>query len=238
MRRVRDLLHPHGDDRGLTLPEVIITMFILGVVLAGVQTTLIIAQRTVGANVVRVDQSQQGRLAMESMSKVLRTAVLPSQLNGTCSGCDLAAFLRAESNKMQFYANINNAANIVGPSRVTYERLANGELWETIQPPNAHAPTDYNYQYCTVGSPGCVVKSRILAKGVQSTVPLFTYYNKSGTVLGSGGVLTSAQLSLVDSVDVYVSVKASPNSTVPATSFTTRVSLPNADSVPQPSSSP
>lgn len=233
--RVRSL---HKDkDKGFTLVEVLVSVFILGIVLAAVQGTLIMTQRTVGMDFVRVDQTQMGRTSMDAITRNLRTAVLPSQLNGTCTGCDLAAFLKAEPYKVQFYANINNDSNIVGPSRVTYEVTASGALQETIQPPNAHAPTDYNYQYCTPGTAGCVVKVRSLATGVQTTSPIFTYYSKDGTTLGTAGTLSAADLAAVDSVDVLVSVKKSPNSTVPATSFTARVTLPNADAVPQPSSS-
>lgn len=232
--RVRSLRD--DKDEGFTLVEILVAIFILGIVLAAVQGTLIMTQRTVGMDFVRVDQTQMGRLSMDAITRNLRTAVLPSQLNGTCTGCDLAAFLKAEPYRVQFYANINNDSNIVGPSRVTYEVTA-GKLKETLQPPNAHAATDYNYQYCTPGTGGCVVKIRTLATGVQSTSPIFTYYSKDGTTLGTGGTLSSADLAAVDSVDVLISVKKSTSSTVPATSFTSRVTLPNADSVPQPSTS-
>lgn len=238
MRWIQRRLRGNETDRGFTLVEILVAVFILGVVMAAVQGTLIMAQRTTTANITRADQSQQGRLSMEAISRNLRTAVLPSQLNGTCTGCDLAAFLKAEPSKVQFYANVNNDSNSIGPSRVTYERKTNGELWETIQPPNAHAPTDYNYQYCTPGSGGCVVNTRRLATGVLATTDLFTYYNKDGVKLGTGAPLSATELASVDSVDVYVSVQTSTLNGVPPTSYTTRVSLPNADAVPQPSSSP
>lgn len=228
-----------GPEAGFTIVEVVTSVFILGIVLAAVQGTLIMTQRTVGANLTRVDQAVQGKNAMEAITRNLRTAVLPSQLNGTCTGCDLAAFLRAEPYRVQFYANVNNDGNVIGPSRITYERQSNGELIETIQPPNPHAPTDYNYQYCTPGTSGCLVKIRTLASGVEGASPLFTYYNRDGVRIGTGsGALTAAELATVDSVDVFVAVKQSPNSTVPATSFTSRVSLPNADAIPQPTTSP
>lgn len=222
-------------DDGFTLTEMIVVMFVLGIVLAGVQTTLITTQRTVGENVVRVDQTQQGRLAMESMTKNLRTAVLPSQLSGTCSGCNLAAFIQGTATAVYFYANINNDANVIGPSRVSYVVNSSGDLVETVQAPNAHAPGDYNYQYCTPG-PGCPVNTRVLARGVRTTKPIFTYYDYGGTQLGSG-TLSASDLALVDSIDVVLSVKTS-TSRVPATTFTQRVTLPNADAIAQPSPSP
>ena len=40
------------------------------------------------------------------MTQVLRTAVLPSQLSATCTGCDVAAFIQGTADSVQFYANL------------------------------------------------------------------------------------------------------------------------------------
>ena len=193
-------------------------------------------QRTLSDQSVRVDQTQQGKVAIESVTKVLRTAVLPSQLNASCAGCaDLAAFIKGTPTSVQFYANINNDKNIIGPSRVTYNVNAANQLTETVQPPNAHAADDFNYQYCTPG-PGCQVTTRVLANYMVPGSALFTYYDKNGISLGTDP-LDSNELKLVDSIDVVVSTRRSTSSRVPATTFTSRVSLPNADSIAQPTAS-
>jgi prepilin-type N-terminal cleavage/methylation domain-containing protein len=233
-KRFRELRRTRGEE-GFTLTEMIVVIMILGLVLAAVQTTLIVTNRTVGDNGRRVDQTSQARTAIDSMSKVLRTAVLPSQLNGTCASCDTAAFIQGTSTSVQFYADLNNDANIIGPSRVTYS-LVGGVLTESIQPPNAHAANDYNYQYCTPGA-GCVVPTRVLARGVGSTAPIFTYYDKNGVVFPDS-TLTATELAQVDSIDIVVSVKASTQQTIHGTTLTTRVTLPNADSVTQPTATP
>ena len=230
--RGRDRAH----DRGFTLAEVTISVVILGVVLAAVQTTLIVTQRTVSDQGVRIDQMQQSKQAIEGVTKVLRTAVLPSQLNASCSGCaDLAAFIQGTPNSVQFYANINNDKNIIGPSRVSYQVNAQNELIETIQPPNPHAADDFNYQYCSPG-PGCQITSRVLARYMVPGQAVFTYYDQYGNSLGSDP-LSATELSLVDSVDVVISTKRTAESRVPATTFTSRVALPNADSIAQPTAS-
>lgn len=235
MTRLRNRLA--GDSqRGFSLVEVSVTVVILGIVLAGVQAALIMTQRTVSDQTVRVDQTQQGRAAIEGVTKVLRTAVLPSQLNATCTGCaDLAAFIQGTPQSVQFYANINNDRNIVGPSRVSYSVNSSKELVETIQAPNPHAADDFNYQYCTPG-PGCEVKTRVLARNMVPSQPVFTFYDQYGNSLGSS-TLDASKLALVDSVDVVISTGLA-TSRVPATSFTSRVSLPNADSIAQSTASP
>jgi len=212
---------------GYTLAETVVTVAILSVVLTMVMTMVIQSEKDVGNDMARLNQVQQGKVAIESMTKTLRTAVRPSQLNATCTGCSQAAFLQANGRQVQFYANINNPANITGPSIVSYNVDASGTLTETIQPPNAHAPTDYNYQYCTPG-PGCSVMTRTLAQGVPGGVNLFTYYDASGNAI-TALPLSSSDLTLVDSMDVQVVVASSPK--IAPTTFIQRVTLPNADAI-------
>ncbi len=221
--------HLKRSDEGVTLIEMVVVIAILSGVLAMVVTVIIAAQKNVNGNSARLDQIQQGKVAMESMSKTLRTAVRPSQLNATCTGCDQAAFLQGNARSVQFYANINNPANILGPSRVSYTVDNSGVLTETLQAPNAHAATDYNYQYCTPG-PGCTVTSRVLARGVSLNQTMFTYYDASNTTF-STLPLASADLPRVDSIDIIVNISSSAQ--VSATTFTQRVTLPNADAVQQ-----
>ena len=220
---------------GYTLVELVVVIFVLGLVLAGVQTTLIMTERTVGQNTERVDQSSQATTAINSMSRNLRTAVLPSQLNATGTTGTAAAFIQGTATSVQFYADLNNDANTIGPSQVSYI-VTGGVLTETVQAPNAHAVGDYNYQYCTPG-PGCPVTKRVLARNVQTTNPIFTYYAKNGTKF-TDATLTSAELASVDSMDLMITVLSSPNQSIHGSTLTTRVTLPNSDSVAQPTSSP
>lgn len=230
MSRIRARLETLRGDDGLTLVEMVVVTVILGVVLAMVQMTTITAQKDVSGNASRLDQLQQSKVAMEAMSKTLRTSVLPTQLNGTCSACDDSAFITGDVRTVSFYANINNDSNVTGPSQVSYNVDASGNLTEAIHGPNPHAANDYNYQYsCTAGTPGCVVISRVIARKVDTAQVMFTYYDASGAAIAPP--LTATTLPLVDSIDVVLKVKSSK--LTPATTLTTRVTLPNADAVAQ-----
>jgi prepilin-type N-terminal cleavage/methylation domain-containing protein len=222
----------HG-DRGLTLVEMVVVTVILGVVLAAVQTTLIMTNKTVGQNANRIDQTQQTNVAIQAMSKTLRTAVLPSLLSG-CTSCYTAAFIQGTKNSVQFYANINNDANTIGPSRVSYLVNTSGDLVESIQPPTGLVSG--SYVYCTPG-PGCTVLTRVIARRVPTSLAVFTYYDHSGNVITSP-TLSAADLASVDSIDLTVQVQDLANGTPPATTMVTRVTLPNADVIAQPSPSP
>ncbi len=240
MQRIKQRWTGAESDAGYTLTEMIVVIGILGMVLAIVQGTLILTNKTVAGNATRIDSQQQARIAIDSMTKVLRTAVLPSQLNCTGPGCGSAAFINGSALAVSFYANINNDANAIGPSQVSYYFVGT-DLHESVQPPDAHAVGVYNYTWttCTPG-PGCSKVDRVLARGVQNasaSQAMFTYYDKSGNVITTGTLL-AADLAKVDSIDVVVKVRTSKDTTVQSTTFTQRVTLPNADSVPNPSASP
>ncbi len=228
-----------GRGSGITMIEVVVVAALLAIVLAMAQEAVILTTRVVGDNAVRLDESQQAKTAVEGMTKTLRTAILPKQLSGTCTGCDVAAFMSGDAKSVRFYANVDNDLSVptsgtttFGPRKVSYVLDNGGTLTETVQAPNVHAYNDYNFTYCTPGA-GCAVRTRVLARNVVTTQSLFTYYSKAGTVLPVPLETSTTYLQAVDSIDVFLTVK--PRGRVEGTSVTTRVMLPNADAAPTPS---
>jgi type II secretory pathway pseudopilin PulG len=240
-RRLADIRA--GRTAGFTLVEIIVVTALLMLVLGVAQEAVIMTSRIVGDNAVRLDESQQAKTATEAMSQTLRTAILPKQLSGTCTGCDVAAFISGDAKSVRFYANINNDLAVptsgttsFGPRKVSYvlstSGATSGTLTETIQAPDVHAYNNYNFTYCAPG-PTCPVRTRILARNVVTTQSLFTYYSKTGAVLPVPLEASTSYLQAVDSIDVLLTVK--PRGRVEGTTVTTRVMLPNADSAPTPS---
>jgi len=236
--RLRELLRR---DAGVTLIEMMVVVSILGVIMAIVTQGLMTAQRTMNDNASRLDGLSQTNLAMEGMTRVLRTAILPSQVQATCAGCDVAAFISGDARSVQFYANVNNDGILptagttdLGPRRVTYAVNGSGDLTETVQKPNPHSVTDFDYQYCTPG-PGCPVQTRVLARDVEDG-SIFTYYDREGNAISTPLQSEASKLKAVDSIDLVLRVRPSER-TQPAT-VTARVTLPNADSLIQPTPTP
>lgn len=237
------LLRPARDDqRGVTLIEMLVVVGILGTVLAIVTEGLVVSQRTMNDNSSRLEGLSQTNVAVEGMTRVLRTAILPSQVQATCAGCDVAAFIAGDDRSVQFYANVDNDGILptvgttdLGPRRVTYRVDNAGVLTETVQKPNTHAYNDFNYQYCTPG-PGCPVRSRVLARNVQLDQPLFTYYDRAGAQITTPLQSDVSRLKAVDSIDLVVRVQ--PSDRVNSATVTARVTLPNADSLIQPTPTP
>lgn len=213
-------------DSGHTLVEMLVVILILGIVMATVQGTVIVANKTSGEVSGRLTAANEGKIAIDSMSRNLRTAVLPQLVAGaSCENCDSVAFVQGTPTSVQFYANNNDDVTRLGPSKVTYT-LTDDVLHERIQKPDPHDPNDFDYTYCAPG-PSCAASERVLARGVVSD-RLFTYYDRGGSVLSSGS-LNASQLSQVDSVDVEVRVVDKGQQTT----LVQRVTLPNADSVPE-----
>lgn len=226
--RLTDRMTRQGKDSGISLVETLVAMALSSIVLATCATLFIGSLRTTAGTQGRLEEINDGRVAIASMSKSLRTAILPSQLFDTTS-VEAAAFIEATPTSIRFFGNLNNTNSLVGPSKISYS-VVNGELRQTVQQPNAFAAANPVFVYCTPGTAGCVVGYTILARGVVVTGnPIFTYYDALGTKL-TGANLTAAQLEIVDSVDIAVTV-AKQGVGGDGSTFVTRVALPNHDAV-------
>jgi prepilin-type N-terminal cleavage/methylation domain-containing protein len=216
------------EDAGTTLVELLVVMVVFAV-LAGATVALFIGSlRTATGTQARLEEIQDGRIAVSAMGKALRTAILPKQLPGG-SIAETAAFIEAKPNSIRFFANINNVDNTVGASKVAFAVDANGVLTQTVQPPDAPNPANPGVHYCTPG-PGCAVKTIVLARGVVTgATPLFVYYDQLGNKL-TGSTLTDDQLEVVDSVDIQVTTKQQRASGDGST-YELRVAMPNHDAV-------
>jgi Tfp pilus assembly protein PilV len=237
MRILRSRTAAVRGDAGVTLAEMSVTMLVLGMLVAALAAMVVSGERITSGVKERLDQSNSATIAMQRMSRNLRTAVLQSQLTTACiiSSCTDSAFLVGSPTQVSFYADVDNPKNTVGPSRVTYTVTA-GALVETVQKPDSPVPDATGYHYCTPGNAGCVVRTTTLATGVQtSPVSVFTYYTaaapNSGMAMGTGGVLSSAQLKTVDSIDISLQVVQAGGTPVGGATMVQRVALPNADSV-------
>jgi len=229
------LAEKRHDDSGVTLAEMSVTVLVLSLLMGSLVAMVTAGVRVSTGVKERLDQSNTATIAMERMSRNLRTAVLQSQLTSACviTACTDSAFLVGGPTSVQFYADVDNPGNTVGPSRVTYS-VTNGVLSETIQKPDSPTPDANGYHYCTTGTT-CVVRTTVIATGVQPTPSLFTYYTSAAPttpmVMGTGGVLSAAQLKSVDSIDLSLQIVSAGGSPVLGASLYQRVALPNADSV-------
>ena len=234
-------------DDGASLMELLVVMFILSIIIITTVTLTIGMHRTTAQVINRQEQVDIGRTAVERMSKVLRTAVKPSQLISSCPGCTDDAFIRAEGFTIQFYANLDNPENTIGPSRVSYSVALSGPdvglLVEKVQKPDSATPTSTGYHYCSAEATGAsaACKARLttrkLATGVRTTTGtgIFAYFDEQGALLSSGsGALTASDIGKLLSVEMTLTVLSTNPVQPQPTTYIQRVLLPNSQAVLRP----
>jgi prepilin-type N-terminal cleavage/methylation domain-containing protein len=214
-------------DAGLTLTEMLVSMMIMGILIAAVATLYLGSLRSSTGTRARLEEVNDGRIAVSAMTRSLRTAILPSQLYDAAA-VDQAAFIEASPFEMRFYANIDNPDNTIGPTRVTYTVNANGDLMETKQRPNQPI-VDNRFIYCDPASPTCAVDQRVLARGVDPAASIFTYYDALGLPFPAAE-LTQEQMENIDAVDIVLTVEQAGSGGNGST-YVSRIALPNHDAV-------
>ena len=130
-------------EGGMTLIEVIVTMGLTVTVFAVVATGMTTATRLMGSNSLRLQEVSANKVAIEAMTKTVRTAVEPRLLGSTS---DAAAFIQGDGKTVSFYAALStlieptgSSMTRYGPVRVSYA-LSGTNLVETYQLPDAHVP--------------------------------------------------------------------------------------------------
>lgn len=229
-----------GGEHGFGLIELMVSMSVFALVMSLVVGLLITTQKQTASTAIRLDDIDQARMAIDSLSRTLRTAVEPAQLQLGCTSCNgpastSTALTSAQPSTIQLFANGGSAA---GPSLVTftasYDAAHNqGTLTKTVQPPDANSAPNFTYTACTPG-PGCLITSLPIVRGLQWPLPgpLFTYYNNAGAQLTppAGASLPPQQLISIDSMTINLTVKTTSQYHTGPTSISSRVGLPNAGS--------
>ena len=191
-------------DEGLSLVEVLIAVALTVSVLGIACTALISGQRASTRTVDRLQSTDGARVAVEAMSRELRTAVR--------SGSSASAVLRATPSSVEFYAHdrpVPPAPVGTGPTRVTYRVDVAGDLLEERVPAGTWDAASRTYGYAATPA------RRVLARGV--TPEVFRYHTAvtSGCLrtstcpsgpLDATGALAAADLPLVRAVSLSLRV--------------------------------
>jgi hypothetical protein len=189
---------------------------VLGLVVAVVFAAFIAVQRNVASQDIRLENLDEGRVMMATLSKDIRTATI---LTGGTS-----PFVIADGNRVKFYANLDTtgAPNLVEIFVDPTNPVA-PVLIVKLTPPDEPItdPPSYNN-----GPPKVRFVGRYLTNG--SGKWLFSFYDVDGQSVGTPGVpLTDAQKILVRSVGINLKVRKATQQAIPSTDLVTRVRLPN-----------
>jgi Tfp pilus assembly protein PilV len=164
-----------ADESGITLPELMVAMLAGLVVLFGifglVETALVSGARTAD----RTETLQRGRIAMETISQAVRSAVCPS------NGRQLA-FTQTDPTVVTLHSTLGATADD-SLERVTLRtlRLEGGVLLEEVRSPNELATAASPSPMWTF--PTDATRTRRVVDGLaplSPTAPVFTYLDANG----------------------------------------------------------
>jgi hypothetical protein len=203
-------------EAGTSVVEMVIVTAVLGLVMAVVIGAFVAVQRNVADQDIRLENLDEGRVMMSTLSKSIRTAAI---LTGGSS-----PFVIADANRLKFYGNLDTtgAPNLiemyVDPSNPTAPVLI-----QKLTPPDKPItdPPTYNNGPTKVRFVG-----RYVTNGPSA--PMFSYYDVDGAAVGTPGIpLSDAQKILVRSVGIDLHVRKATAQAIPSTDLVTRVRLPN-----------
>lgn len=220
-------LRVRRDDTGAGLVEVMVGMAIFSL-LSGLLATFSISLIRKGAGTTnRVTSVNALRVAMDEISKGLRIAVRPEQLNSACTavGCDVTLYAPSATS-VTFYANHGDAAKARLTTYTVEEDLPKspGTARLVAQLTAPSTPATLAVPTCTTG---CV--SRTLARGLVWPVPAtpFTYAGSSCSGFAAPTSPTPSAVSTsVACVAIDLRVKGARDNA--GTSVTSTVFLPNS----------
>lgn len=167
LRRVTRRL---ADDRGFTLPELLISSTLgVGVILIAF-TTLDTALKTQSDAAARIDSVQRGRESMNELGRIIRAQ--------TCLGNGTPAITAATGNSLQLVTSIggeqlNPGYQALQRRTITYDPSTYRITVDTVPGSGAPPATTFNG----------AATSRVIAEGVRldGSTPMFRYYALQGT---------------------------------------------------------
>lgn len=215
LRRFRDRVarRPAG-EHGHTVMELAVSTALLGTIIAIAMGTVVVMQNNAASTTDRYTAMQEAQTISSRITKDLRTAVAPSST--------AAAFATADANDVTFYANLFDPN---GPTKLhAYTAVFPGTDVSVFHEDSTQANaggSPGNYAY-TDFSP----VSRINGRYLETTEPIFTYFDADGRQLATP-VTTLAGLRSIAAVGVNLRVQVKPRA--PLVEINTLVHIRNVD---------
>ena len=239
-----------SDDRGLTMVELMMVMFILAIIFPLVAGLLFTAQRQSAAASTRTAAQAQAQIMDEYLSRLINSTNYP---NGGAAGSDI---LIANATEFEFYSSQGAAsgASATFPTLIDLKLVTacSGCSYYTLEaietPPSGTTPTyPSSGAVTTILGSGIVVPTSVAAgcPTTGSSIPVFEYDEASTCIQTAANTSSSAgppanlimantgtpaQFGLIDTVTVTMTVidtLHAKSSAQPV--FTYTFSMPNVD---------
>lgn len=219
-----------GDETGFTLPELMVSMFLIAVIGAVVAGFVTMFSTTFTQERARLDSANVAAVGMNEMTRVVRAAV-PIKNDYAVSGTGFdPAFVYAGAERVTLNAALDTTTALMRPIQVTFSLSSQRVLTETRVTPRAGGAGEAQWVFSGAGT---TTSSKAIARTILSSTgsepSLFRYYDTNDVQLvpPAGGSLSAADMARIATVEVYLKVQADPTSRADPVILINQVGLPN-----------
>ncbi|GIG35116.1 PilW family protein [Cellulomonas pakistanensis] len=210
---------PRG-DAGVSLPELLVTMALLGLLTAIVMTLVATSSRSFTRDRAATESAMTASTGMNELTRVIRSG---TTLRPTGVSQDAPVFLDARANALTIYAYIDTSSSSPRPMQARFSIDGQRRVVETRWLATTSA-SPWSFQ----SSPS---SSRPIARSVPTGAPaLFRYFDAEGDELvppANGSNMSEADRRLVAAVQIHLTVQADGTGRADAVEMQNTVSIPN-----------
>lgn len=228
VRRLRERgAHP---EAGLTLPELLVTLFLLAVIGTLVAQFAVTVSRTVTRESARMDSTNVAAAGMNSLTRVIRAGTaIEWEATGKAGASPMITYAGRE--RLAMWAAVDTDADRPRPFHVEFRMDAERVLTEhRTTPRKGNAPTEPAWVATGVGTG---TRERVIARTIVPRASgekyLFTYWDEDGNELvpPAGGSLGETDRMQVAAIEVTLKVQADPSERAEPVLLTNKVGISN-----------
>lgn len=203
-------LRPVRGDHGLTLPELMVTMVLMGIVGTIMINAVIQVTRTVTKAQASADSLDTARIGMARLTKNVRAGMAIQRAGLT----DLPALAAISPTQLTVYASLGPV-----PTKITYSINGQRQLVEQWYTGNAAS----NPYWTFTNTP----RTTVVASKIPAGTVLFTYYDANGAPIANQTSSAEADLIQIRSVKIALTVDIDPARGGGPVTVSSTVVLPN-----------
>jgi prepilin-type N-terminal cleavage/methylation domain-containing protein len=229
---IRTRLAGADGEAGFTLVELLVAMFILGLLLTIVGGFYYSSVRLVDAAKATSQSTNNASTVMNELSDVIRSGT-QNPVVGNSIPAPALVTATPESITVYSYVNsyVNSGSTAVRPLLVQFSLNASRQLVEKRWAPTSSSGGYFIFPAVTATPTNSnIIGGPILAtpSSPAGSLPLFTYLDNTGAAIVVGGSgLTATQLATVVSIEVTVRIAGASTSSRPNVVLQNTVGMPN-----------
>ncbi len=210
--------HMSRRDDGVTLPELLVTVFLLSIVTTLIVSFMSSVSRTFSQDTAATDSINVATTGMNEMTRVIRSGTEVRLVGATVNS---PVFITAKPNEVVLYAYIDTSSTKPQPLKVRFSIDSSRRIVET------------RWLATTVTGPWAFASTpdttRTIARAVPTSAPaMFEYLDKDGNVLPlTASGLTAAQLKEVAAVTITLTIQADVTARAEPVTLRNSVGIPN-----------